>query len=113
VYKRQLKQLITTAFDDHLATAIPDPEALDQVWTSGAKSRGPLENTVISMMRELAKLNPQGSVHAQDLYATVNLVRRTPPGPILSLLVDRPWSSHMGDLYFRLNENIQEENTHD
>ncbi|HEY9088538.1 MAG TPA: hypothetical protein VIO36_10250 [Anaerolineaceae bacterium] len=108
-----LKQLITTTFDDHLATAIPDPEALDQVWTSGAKSRGPLENTVISMMRELAKLNPQGSVHAQDLYATVNLVRRTPPGPILSLLVDRPWSSHMGDLYFRLNENIQEENTHD
>lgn len=108
-----LKQLITTTFDDHLATAIPDLAALDQIWTGGAKQRGPLEPIVIAMMRELAKLNPQGSVHAQDLYATVNLVRRTPPGPILNLLIEKSWSAHMGDLYFRLNENAQEDNADD
>jgi hypothetical protein len=108
-----LKQMISTTYDEHLATAIPDLAALDQVWASGARNRGSLENVVISIMRELAKLNPQGSVHAQDLYAAVNLIRRTPPGPILSLLIERPWSAHLGDLYFRLNENIQEENAHD
>ncbi len=105
-----LKQLVTTQFDDRLATAIPDLAAVDQIWESGSRGRGSLETTVIGMMRELAKLNPQGNVHAQDLYATVNLVRRTPPGPILSLLIERPWSAKMGDLYFRLNENIHEEN---
>lgn len=103
-----LKQLVSTNFDEHLATAIPDLPALDQIWESGRKDRIPLENIVISMMRELAKLNPQGSVHAQDLYATVNMIRRCPPGPILDLLIQKPWSTHLGDLYFRLNETVPE-----
>jgi N12 class adenine-specific DNA methylase len=63
--------------------------------------RGTLEQTTRTMMTELSKLNPQGHVHAQELYAAVNLVRRCPPGPILSILADRPWSNYLGDLYFR------------
>lgn len=104
-----LKQMVVTHFDDRLAVAIPDSAVLDQMWEQGGRPKGNLEQTVINMMRELAKLNPQGHVHAQELYAAVNLVRRCPPGPILSLLVERPWSTHLGDLYFRLDEAIQEE----
>lgn len=108
-----LKQMVVTNFDDRLAVAIPDQAALDQIWETGSKGRGPLEPIVLSTMRELAKLNPQGHVHAQELYAAVNLVRRVPPGPILNLLVTRPWSAHLGDLYFRLTEDTQEDSDHD
>lgn len=109
-----LKQMVVTNFDDRLAIAIPDSAAIDQMWESGNKfNRGPLENTVQNIMRELAKLNPQGHVHAQELYAAVNIIRRCPPGLILNLLAEKPWATHLGDLYFRLEEKSQEEKVHD
>jgi len=44
------------------------------------------------MVRELSKLNPQGHVHAIELYAAINVIRRCPPGPILAILASRPCS---------------------
>jgi hypothetical protein len=99
-----LKQMVSTTYDDRMVVAVPDFESLDTIWQS-PKSRATFENIVMSMMRELTKLSPQGHVHAQELYAAVNLVRRCPPGPILSLLADRSWATHLGDLYFRYNDN--------
>ena len=99
-----LKQLVSGSFDERMAIAIPDVEALDNLWETGNYSRQPLETTVKKVMKELAKLNPQGHVHVQELYSAVNLIRRCPPRPILSILQSMPWSTHMGDLYFRLAE---------
>ena len=56
-------------------------------------------------MRELTKVNPQGHVHAQELYAAINLVRRVPPAPLLSLLATQPRFVHVGDLHFKLDES--------
>jgi hypothetical protein len=56
------------------------------------------------MMRELTKLTPQGHVHAQELYAALNLVRRVPPAPLFALLTNKPFS-HVGDLHFRIDED--------
>jgi hypothetical protein len=102
-----LKQIITSAIDERMTIAIPDVEAVDHLWEAGTR-KASLEQVTISMMRELAKLNPQGHVHAQELYAAVNLIRRCPPGPILNMLVNRNWANHLGDLYFRLGVIPQE-----
>jgi hypothetical protein len=59
---------------------------------------------VVNTMRELAKLNPQSHVHASELYAAINIVRRCPPGPLLALLASRSWFVHVGDLHFRFGE---------
>jgi len=60
-------------------------------------------------MRELTKLNPQGHVHAQELYAAVNLLRRVPFAPLMSLLASRPNEFlHVGDLHYRLEEEHRE-----
>ncbi len=59
------------------------------------------------VMRELSKSNPQGHVHAQELYAAVNLVRRTPPAPIFAALETNPKFVHVGDLHFRLDEEAK------
>ncbi len=102
-----LKQNVSSAFDDRMAISVPDPDALDTVWEKNRKERTPFEKIVVKTLRELSKLTPQGNVHASELYAAVNLSRRTPPGPILALLNSRPWFSHVGDLYFKLDDAAQ------
>lgn len=100
-----LKQIVAAGMDDRMTIAVPDPEALDAVWLRTQKERVPFEKTVVSTVRELAKLNPQNHVHASELYAAVNIVRRCPPGPILALLASRPWFSHVGDLHYRFEDS--------
>ena len=100
-----LKQVINAAYDERMAIAVPDMETLDGVWTRMQKERPPFERVVVNMVRELAKLNPQSHVHASELYAALNIVRRCPPGPILALLASRPWFIHVGDLHFRFDDS--------
>ena len=94
-----LKQPINAEFNDRMAIYVPDLGLLDPLW---GKHRS-FEELVVSMMRELTKLTPQGHVHAQELYAAVNLVRRVPPAPLLALLAQKPFM-HVGDLHFRMEE---------
>jgi len=95
-----LKQPITAEFNDRMVIHVPDFKALDPVW----EKKRPFEDLVVQVMRELSKSNPQGHVHAQELYAGVNLVRRTPPAPLFALLASNPIFKHVGDLHFRLDE---------
>ena len=99
-----LKQIVQTPFDERMAIAVPDEQAVDQVWGSMQKDQPPFERIVVKMVKEMAKLNPQSHVHASELYAAVNVVRRCPPAPILTLLASRPWFIHVGDLHYRLSD---------
>jgi len=100
-----LKQVISALYDERMAIAVPDVEAVDKVWERLHKERVPFERIVVNTVRELAKLNPQSHVHASELYATINIMRRCPPGPILALLASRPWFIHVGDLHFRFDDS--------
>jgi len=97
-----LKQSISAEFNDRMVFAIPSYEAVDQLWTKGQNRS--FEQLVVSMIRELSKLTPQGHVHAQELYSAVNIVRRVPPAPLFALLASHPEIAHVGDLHFRLSE---------
>jgi hypothetical protein len=100
-----LKHSITSSIDDRMAIVTPDVKAVDAIWEKYQKTKPTLEKITVNMMRELSKLNPQGHIHALELYSAVNLVKRCPPSPIVELLFTRPWSNHLGDLYFRLDES--------
>jgi hypothetical protein len=95
-----LKQPITAEFNDRMAIHVPDFKSLDPIW----EKKRSFDELVLLVMRELTKSNPQGHVHAQELYAAVNLVRRVPPAPLFTLLEANPIFKHVGDLHFRLNE---------
>jgi len=97
-----LKQAISAEFNERMTIHVPDFKSLDPVW----EKKISFEDLVLLVMRELTKSNPQGHVHAQELYAAVNLVRRVPPAPIFSLLATSPVYKHVGDLHFRLNEDM-------
>ena len=100
-----LKQVVTAAYDERMAIAVPDPEGLDVAWKQIQKDRQPFEKIVVNTVRDLVKLNPQSHVHASELYVAVNIIRRCPPGPILALLASRPWFIHVGDLHYRIDES--------
>ena len=100
-----LKQVVTASYDERMAIAIPDPEGLDAAWKQIQKERLPFEKIVVNTVRDLAKLNPQSHVHASELYAALNIIRRCPPGPILALLASRPWFVLVGDLHYRFDDS--------
>jgi hypothetical protein len=104
-----LKQVITADFNERMAVAVPDVEAVDRIWAQMAKKSRPFGQLVFELMRELIKLNPQGNVHAQELYSVVNIVRRCPPAPLLCLLATQKEYIHVGDLHFRVPESVREE----
>lgn len=99
-----LKQVIQCTYDDRMAIMITDVEALDAIWTNVGRSKQPVEKVIHTIMREMGKLNTQNQIHAQELYSAVNVVRRVPPSQILSTLHSQPWATHLGDLYFKLEE---------
>lgn len=102
-----LKQIVTAAYDERMAIAVPDVVALDQVWQRIQKEHQPFERLVVNTVRELTKLNPQGHVHASELYSAVNVIRRCPPAPLFALLASRARFIHVGDLHFRFDDSEQ------
>jgi hypothetical protein len=99
-----LKQNITSDFNERMVIAVPDVSGVDEASNQIATQRLPFEQLVSDMMRELIKLNVQGHVHAQELYSALNIVRRCPPGPLVTRLMSDPKYKHVGDLHFRLTE---------
>jgi hypothetical protein len=88
-----------------MIVAMPaDTAALDQAWKDRETTPFPFEQVVVDTLRDLAKLNTQAHVHIEELYSAINVIYRCPPGPIMSLLMSRPWFVHVGDLHFRYDE---------
>jgi len=100
-----LKQTIAADFNERMAIMVPSTEVLDELWQKRANHPRPIEKVMLDTMKELAKLNPQGHVHAIELYAAVNCIHRCPPGAIFSTLETNPAFHSVGDLYYRLGED--------
>ena len=97
-----LKQNITTDFNERMVIAVPDVVGVDEASSQIAKQHLPFEQLAADMMVELVKMNTQGHVHAQELYSALNIVRRCPPGPLLTYLASDPKFKHVGDMHFRM-----------
>lgn len=102
-----LKHNITAAIDERTSIVVTNVETLDAIWERTARqnaTRAALTSTIRTVLTELAKLSPQSHVHASELYAGVNILRRCPPGIILDILTQSTWAKHLGNLYFRLSD---------
>jgi len=97
---KMLKQQVSTEFNERMIIVVSDPEEFDQLWTRYANH--PTEKLMPIVFRELVKLNPQGHVHAQELYSAINCVRRISPSHVLNLLNYHEEIEHLGDLYYKL-----------
>jgi len=99
-----LKQPINADFNERMALVVTDVEALDNIWKKKVYLSEPLTKTVNRILHELIKLNPQGQVHAQEIYASVNVIRRCPPSSIIKALNEIPDVEYLGDLYYRYKD---------
>ncbi len=100
-----LRQSIYAGFHDRMAVAIPDLSTLDKLWDDRKGKNISLKSDVTRMMNELSKLNTQRHVHFLDLYAVMNVIRRTPPLDLLTVLSTSSEFKHVGDHYYHLSES--------
>ncbi|MGD2148041.1 MAG: hypothetical protein PVH41_15205 [Anaerolineae bacterium] len=90
-------------YDELMIMATANLTGLEQVWT-GIRQKGlSLAEVVDDVFPELVKLSPQGNVHAATLYSAVNAAMRTPPGPLLEILVTSDGYAPVGDNYWVLH----------
>lgn len=99
-----LRQPIYAGFNERMAIAIPDVAGLDAVWKARQSKMPTLKADVMRMMTELSKLNNQRHVHFIDLYAAMNIFRRTTPMDLLDVLISNEDFFHVGDNYFHITE---------
>jgi hypothetical protein len=104
-----LKQQISTEYEERMTTVIPDVESLDVIWNLTVKQKNNSTQAMLRIAKELTKLNPQGHIHAEELYAAVNLIKRCPIELVFHHLINNPAFNHVGDLYYRLNEGSEQE----
>jgi hypothetical protein len=103
-----LKQDVGCDYNERMVAIVTDTGPVDLAWEQLSKNRQPFEKSLALMIRELSKLTPQGHVHAQELYSAINILRRTPPAPLMTTLAMNNSFKHVGDLYFRMNETESE-----
>jgi len=97
------KKLIACEYDELRIVAEEDSRTMDAVWTRAQEQRLTLAQLITRVFPELAKLSPQGTVHAATLYSAANAVMRTPPGPLLAELIASGTYAPVGDNYWVLH----------
>jgi hypothetical protein len=97
------KEQIACDYDELMIIATADPSGLEKVWTRVQERGLSLVEVVGEVFPELVKLSPQGNVHAATLYSAVNAAMRTPPGPLLEILVVSDRYAPVGDNYWVLD----------
>jgi hypothetical protein len=102
-----LKQPITCEYDDLMIIGLSDPAVVEALWAGPEQSHKPLLPLLRQVFPELAKLNPQGTVHAKTLYSAVNIARRCPPGPVFHELSTRACFIPMGHGYWTYDPSIE------
>lgn len=102
------KELIACEYDELMVLTEEDPEAMDVVWARTHEQGLSLSQLIAEIFPELAKLSPQGTVHAATLYSAINAAMRTPPGPLLAELVANDAYVPVGDNYWVLRMDLGE-----
>ena len=96
------KELIACEYDELMIVTEEDPQAMDVVWARTREQGLLLSQLIAEIFPQLAKLSPQGTVHAATLYSAINVAMRTPPGPMLAELVVSGTHAPVGDNYWVL-----------
>lgn len=102
-----LKQPISCEYDDLMIVGVNDGDAIDSAWSDPRQQQKPLRSLLRQVFPELAKLNPQGAVHAKTLYSAVNVIRRCPPGPIFHELSTQASFIPMGHGYWTFDTSLE------
>ena len=95
-----LKRPIPCDYDEQMIIFVDDVLSIDNAWQQADERGTYMPDLLEQLLPELAKLSPQGNVHARTLYSAINLIKRTPPGPLFAALITQTKFRAMGDGYW-------------
>jgi hypothetical protein len=96
------KMQVACEYDEATIVAEQNLGELDQL-AQQVRQRGiEVAQVVAQVTPELIKLNPQGTVHAKSVYSAVNMILRTPPGPVFYALLSNRRFRDVGNGLFAL-----------
>jgi len=99
-----LKRQMTCEYDELMVAAVDNPASVDELWVRTEEQRRPLADLIQDLFPQLARLSPQGTVHAKTLYSVVNILRRIPPGPLFAEMITHPAFKAVGNGYWVARE---------
>jgi len=95
------QRAVTAEVEDLMAIFVDDPRVFDNM--RGTQPRE-VAQSVREVFPEIAKLSPQGNVHARTLYSAVNVVTRAAPLDVFAALVASGSYVPVGDNYWHLGD---------
>jgi hypothetical protein len=97
------KRGIGAEYDDLMILGTDDLAEVDKLIAN--YKRANTSSILRTLIAELSRNSPQGTVHAKTLYSAFNVLRRCPPGPIFATLDAASEFEHVGNHYWRLSES--------
>jgi hypothetical protein len=95
------QRAVSCDVDELMCVFVDDPRSLDSLRTSNPRD---VAQAVREAFPEIAKLSPQGNVHARTLYAVVNVYLRSAPKDVFAALTASGAYVPVGDNYWHLGE---------
>ena len=101
---RLQKRPIACEYDEFCLLDEGDRAVTDALWQEEQKRDRSLDELVMLVFLELAKLSPSGLVHAKTLYTAMNVFRRCTPGVVFATLFRLPQFVTTGGGYWLFQE---------
>lgn len=95
------QRAVACEVDELMSVFMDDPRSLDALRSDRPRD---VMQAVREAFPEIAKLSPQGNVHARTLYAVVNLITRCAPTDVFAALTASGSYVPVGDHYWHLGE---------
>ncbi len=96
------KVQVACEYDETMIVAEQNLGDLERLATQVRQHGIEVAQVVAQVTPELIKLNPQGTVHAKSVYSAVNMILRTPPGPVFYALLSNRRFRDVGNGLFAL-----------
>ena len=95
------QRAIGADYDEHIIVGVSNLPEVDKLGKDILTSKVTLSELLRSLVAELSRHNPQGTVHAKVLYSALNILRRCPPGPMFATLLTNPDFEYVGGNYWK------------
>lgn len=95
------RRSVSCGYDDLLIVGTDYVAALEAYARRVSTNQRSLASLLTEIFPELARLNPQQTVHSKTLYSAVNMVKRVPPGPLFAELIKNNSFQPVGDHYWQ------------
>lgn len=99
-----LKRQVNCECDELMTMWVDNFASLDAMAQHVVGANRSLSELIRQMFLGLARLNPQGTVHAKTMYSAINLARRIAPGPLFAEMALTPAFRPVGDGYWVWSE---------